>query len=56
MYILVLVIRDNIYIYDMVFVVSVCVDNILLKMSFWLKHVKDEKLKTQALPITLDGG
>jgi hypothetical protein len=32
MYILVLVRRYNIYIYDMVTVVSICVDNILLKM------------------------
>jgi hypothetical protein len=32
MYILVLVKRHNIYIYDMAIVVSICVDNILLKM------------------------
>jgi hypothetical protein len=34
MYILVLVKRYNIYIYDIVIVVSICVDNILLKMVF----------------------
>jgi hypothetical protein len=32
LYILVLVKRYNIYIYDIVIVVSICVDNILLKM------------------------
>jgi hypothetical protein len=45
MYILVLVKRYNIYIYDMVIVVSICVDNILLEMIILTETCKGCKLK-----------
>jgi hypothetical protein len=56
MYILVLVKRYNIYIYDIVITVSICVNSILLKMVVLTETCKDEKLKTQLLSIALDGG
>jgi hypothetical protein len=45
MYILVLVKRYNIYIYEMVIVVPICVDNILLKMVVLTETCKGWKIK-----------
>jgi hypothetical protein len=44
------------YVYDIVRIVSNMFDKqILLKMViYWLKHIKDNKLKYQHLSITLD--
>jgi hypothetical protein len=44
MYILVLLKRYNIYIYDIVIVVSICVDNILLKMVVFTETCKGWKI------------
>jgi hypothetical protein len=47
MYILALVKRYNIYIYDIVRVVSICVDDILLKMVILTETCKEWKIKSK---------